>query len=292
MTLLTLPSDLVSVSWLASNIGHSSLLLLDASWFMPMLKRDGKAEWREKTIPGAQYFDFDTTICDQNSQLPHMMPTTSLFERSVRALGVNQNSAIVVFDRLGIFSSPRVWWMFKSMGFNNIAVLDGGLNSWIDAGFDTAEGKVNDIGKLGNFDAQYQANLICDSSAVLTAIDNELYQILDARAEDRFLGQVPEPRADLRSGHMPNANNLPFTMLIENGKMRDIEQLSALYRMRLDKQQQAIFSCGSGVTACVLALGATLCGYQNLSVYDGSWTEWGANEQFPVTNPNGEADGY
>ncbi|GLS89355.1 sulfurtransferase [Psychromonas marina] len=291
MASLTVPSDLVSVQWLHNNINHPSLLLLDASWFMPILKRDGKAEWLEQTIPGAQYFDFDKTICETTSDLPHMMPSAALFEKSVRALGINNNSTLVVFDRLGIFSSPRVWWMFKSMGFNNIAVLDGGLNSWIDAGFDTAKGNPDSALKQGDFIAQYQAHLICDSGTVLTAIGDEGSQVLDARAEDRFLGKVPEPRADLRSGHMPNAKSLPFSALIDNGKMRDIEQLSALYTARLDKQQQAIFSCGSGVTACVLALGATLCGYQNLCVYDGSWTEWGASEQLPITTAE-RVDGY
>lgn len=292
MSSLAVPSDLVSVQWLHNNINHPALLLLDASWFMPMLKREGKAEWREKTIPGAQYFDFDKTICDPDSDLPHMMPTAAHFEKSVRALGINNNSALVVFDRLGIFSSPRVWWMFKSMGFNNIAVLDGGLNSWIEAGFDTAQGKRDNGIKAGNFSARYQADLICDSASLLTAIDDEGSQIIDARAEDRFLGKAPEPRAELRSGHMPNAKNLPFSALIENGKMRDNKQLSALYATLLDKQQQAIFSCGSGVTACVLALGATLCGYQKLTVYDGSWTEWGANTGLPVISATGDLDGY
>lgn len=296
MTSLTVPSDLVSVQWLQNNIDHPSLLLLDASWFMPMLKRDGKTEWLEQTIPGALYFDFDKTVCDTSTDLPHMMPTPSVFEQCARALGINQNSALVVFDRLGIFSSPRVWWMFKSMGFNNIAVLDGGLPSWIEAGFATAKGKVNDVLKQGDFRAQYQASLICDCETVLMATENPCYQIIDARAEDRFLGKVAEPRADLRSGHMPNAKNLPFNALLADGKMRDIEQLKSLYNARLDLPQQAIFSCGSGVTACVLALGATLCGYQDLAVYDGSWTEWGASDHLPIITSNnindGCSDGY
>lgn len=282
MLSLTVPSDLVSVQWLYNNVDHPSILLLDASWFMPALQRDGKAEWLEQTIPGAKYFDFDKKICDTTSELPHMMPGVALFEHSARALGVNNTSTLVVFDRLGIFSSPRVWWMFKSMGFNNIAVLDGGLNSWLEAGYEVAKGEVNSLEVQGDFIARYQADFMCDSRSVLGAIEDKQYQILDARAEDRFLGLVPEPRADLRSGHMPNAKNLPFSLLIEQGEMIDTKSLSALFEGRIDKQQQAIFSCGSGVTACVLALGATLCGYNKIAVYDGSWTEWGAGENLPV----------
>lgn len=287
MTLLTLPSDAVSIAWLEKNINHPSLVLLDASWFMPMLKRDGQAEWREQTIPGALYFDFDKTITDQTSTLPHMMPDEKLFEQEVRLLGVNQNSMIVVFDRLGLFSSPRVWWMFKSMGFNNIAVLDGGLNSWIDAGLPVAAGQANGVVNEGDFIARYQADSIVSSEQVLAAIDDHNVQIIDARAKNRFLAEVPEPRADLRSGHMPSAKNLPFSELLLDGKLRDINELAVLYKGLVSKQQRVIFSCGSGVTACVLALGATLCGYENVAVYDGSWTEWGADKQLPIVGADG-----
>jgi thiosulfate/3-mercaptopyruvate sulfurtransferase len=290
MSLITLPSDLVSVGWLAENMNESSLILLDASYFMANLERDGQAEWLKETIPGARYFDFDNKICDQNSNLPHMMPSAELFEQKVQALGINKRSTLVVFDRLGIFSSPRVWWMFKSMGFNNIAVLDGGLNSWKEAGQPLSPGKENSMTNKtinkGNFIANFQATFIADKHGVLIAIENNQTQIVDARAESRFLGEAAEPRADLRSGHIPTAKNLPFNKLIKNGRMRPIEELRPLYEALLNKvdnkQRNIIFSCGSGVTACVLALGATLCGYNNLTVYDGSWTEWGADKQLPV----------
>ena len=280
MSGLTFPSELISASWLKKHINNERLILLDASYFMSALKRDGKEEWSNETIPGALFFDFDKRICDQTSDLPHMMPTAELFQQEVRALGVNQNSMIVVFDRLGLFSSPRVWWMFKSMGFHDVAVLDGGLENWKDHGFPICAG-INKNGD-GNFIAHYQADLFRDVQQVLSASKNEQIQILDARATERFLGKVAEPRADLRSGHIPNAKNLPYAELIQDGKMLDVEQLKVIYSTLMDNDKKTIFSCGSGVTACVLALGATLCGYQHLSVYDGSWTQWGADESLPV----------
>jgi thiosulfate/3-mercaptopyruvate sulfurtransferase len=282
MQLSTLPSDLISVAWLIENINDSELILLDASYFMSALNRDGKTEWLEETIPGARYFDFDNRVCDQTSELPHMMPSVQLFEQEAQLLGINQSSRVVVFDRLGIFSSPRVWWMFKSMGFNNIAVLDGGLNSWKEAGLPLSPGELNSVTNKGDFVTQYQATLIADKQTVLNAIEDNQFQIIDARAESRFLGNVPEPRAGLRSGHIPTAKNLPFNRLIDNGKMLSIEQLKPIYNKLIDKQDKSIFSCGSGVTACVLALGATLCGYKNLSIYDGSWTQWGADKKLPL----------
>lgn len=286
MSLLTLPNDLVSVNWLAENINHSALILLDASYFMAPsseeLKRDGETEWLQETIPGALFFDFDNKVCEQNSELPHMMPSEFLFQQEARALGINQDSVIVVFDRLGIFSSPRVWWMFKSMGFNNIAVLDGGLNSWKIAGLPVRPGKANADLNIGNFVAQYQPAYFADKQAVLEVINNQQSQIVDARAANRFFAQVPEPRLGLRSGHMPSAKNLPFNDLLDNGHMRDIEQLKPIYASIIEQDKNAIFSCGSGVTACILALGASLCGYRDLTVYDGSWTDWGADSALPV----------
>tara|TARA_R110001583_G_scaffold26571_9_gene95858 strand:+ start:620 stop:1483 length:864 start_codon:yes stop_codon:yes gene_type:complete len=286
MTELTLPNDLVSVSWLADNMNHRSLILLDASYFMaassPELKRDGETEWCQETIPGALFFDFDNKVCDQNNPLPHMMPTQALFQQASQALGINQDSALVVFDRLGIFSSARVWWMFKSMGFNNIAVLNGGLNSWKVAGLPVAPGKANKDSNIGDFVANYQSSMIADKQDVLVAINNQQSQIIDARARNRFFAEVPEPRAGLRSGHMPSAKNLPFNDLLKNGEMRSIEQLKPIYERLIDHHKNAVFSCGSGVTACILALGARLCGYQDLTVYDGSWTEWGADTELPI----------
>lgn len=286
---LTVPSPLVSVDWLNEQLGHRDLVVLDGSWFMPAVARDGKSEWLQERIPGARYFDFDREICDQNSTLPHMMPGESDFQKSVRLLGINQNSAIVVYDSSGIFSSPRVWWMFKAMGFNNIAVLDGGLPAWKEKEYVLAKGEQSAQIAVGNFIASYQSELICDAGEVLLATQDKLQTIIDARPQARFSGQAAEPRAGVRSGHMPNAKNLPSSAVLSALKMQEAEQLAMIFEALAPKDQRVIFSCGSGVTACILALGATLAGYTNLSVYDGSWSEWGSAVDLPVVK---DADGY
>jgi thiosulfate/3-mercaptopyruvate sulfurtransferase len=286
---LIVPSPLVSVDWLNEQLDHRDLVVLDGSWFMPAVARDGKLEWLQECIPGARYFDFDREICDHSSTLAHMMPCESDFQKSVQQLGINQNSAIVVYDSSGIFSSPRVWWMFKAMGFNNIAVLDGGLPAWKEKGLLIGKGSQFARPTPGNFIACYQSELICDADEVLLATQNKQQAIIDARPQARFSGQAAEPRAGVRSGHMPNAKNLPSAAVLCNLKMQEAEQLAVIFEAIAAKDKRVIFTCGSGVTACILALGATLAGYQNLSVYDGSWSEWGSREDLPVVK---EADGY
>lgn len=283
MSSLVLPSDLVSVQWLAEHHNHSDLVLLDASWHMPMTNRNGHQEWLNERIDNAQFFDFDREVCDQDAALPHMMPAPQHFELSVQMLGINNNSVVIVYDSLGIFSSPRVWWMFKAMGFNNIAVLDGGLPAWKEAGY-----KVNVNPPLanerpqGDFKAIYQADLISNKEQVYKAIDDKNVSLIDARARERFLGEVPETRAGLRVGHIPSAINLPITEILNNQTMKNAYQLAQIFEALMPQKQKMIFSCGSGVTACILALGAKLAGYDALSVYDGSWSEWGASDTLPV----------
>jgi thiosulfate/3-mercaptopyruvate sulfurtransferase len=284
MSSLILPSPLIAIDWLETHINHPNLVILDASWHMPSVNRDGKLEWFNERIPGARFFDFNREICDNHSELPHMMPDESDFQHSVQNLGINQDSIIVVYDTIGIFSSPRVWWMFKAMGFENIAVLDGGLPAWKEKHLNVESGAAINAVLKGDFKANYLSHRICSFDEVLDVTQDATQSIIDARSKARFDGEANEPRIGQRSGHMPNAINLPSSSILKNNKMKEAYQLALLFEAISPKQQRMIFSCGSGVTACILALGATLAGYENLCIYDGSWTEWSSRVDLSVVS--------
>lgn len=279
-TELTLPTPLVSVAWLAAHLGEPQLVVLDAHMQPPSAPA---SEAPVVQIPGARRFDFDKQICAPDTDLPHMLPTPELFSQRVQALGLDNDSLIVVYDRIGLFSAPRAWWMLRAMGHSRVAVLDGGLPAWLAAGHAT-EPEHPYQGPSGHFVAQLQPGLFCDADTVAQELVSGRRPVLDARSEARFKGLEAEPRAGLRAGHMPGAVNLPFGKLQQNGKMRAVEELKAEFAPLLGEQQAPIFSCGSGVTACILALGAELAGYQGLTVYDGSWSEWGGDPSRPIIN--------
>lgn len=274
MSKANITSSLVSVQWLGENFNAENLVILDAS-MKPIFAVADSAPVDTTCIQGARRFDFDDEVCDKSTGLPHMMPSAEVFTEKMQILGINKDSAIVAYDPAGIYSSPRTWWMFRAMGHRQVAVLDGGLPAWKKAGFPCGEAAEKIASTRGDFVAQPQEGLFCDSAHVLDVINDSRFAILDARSEGRFKGVEPEPRAGLRSGHIPNSISLPFANVVVDGFLLPIPQLDSVFAQRVNKDQQLIFSCGSGVTSCVDALAAELAGYSNISVYDGSWSEWG-----------------
>ncbi len=270
MTELGFPGNLVSADWLQQHLQNDNLVVLDASWHLPAKERNGREEWESMRIPSAGFFDYHDEIKDHDTDLPHMFPEEELFAESVRNLGVNDDNLVVVYDANSMFSSPRAWWMFRAMGHERVAVLDGGLQAWQEAGHPVETERVNDPDK-GNFMAEKNERFI-NSEDVMSRLSCEDTRILDARSDDRYA-----------AGRMPGAKNLPYAELLQDGKMKSVEELKRIFLSAVDGRKQLLCSCGSGVTACVLALGAERAGFENVVVYDGSWTEWGAKGAgFPI----------
>ncbi|MFZ1470094.1 MAG: 3-mercaptopyruvate sulfurtransferase [Paracoccaceae bacterium] len=275
------PKTLVSTDWLAQHLKDPDLRLLDATWFMPDMGRDARAEYDANHIPGARFFDIDE-ISDQRSALPHMAPPVEKFMSRMRAMGVGDGHQVVVYDALGLFSAARVWWTFRLMGKQDVAVLDGGLPKW------QAEGReVEDLPPMvrdRHMTVSRQAGLVKDVTQVAHAAKLGLAEVLDARNAPRFTGEAPEPRPGLRMGHIPGSRNIPFDSLMNgNGTMKDAAGLRAVFTAAgVDLAKPAITTCGSGVTAAILSLALERIGHRNHALYDGSWSEWGMYDDLPV----------
>lgn len=273
---------LVSCVWLAERLDAPDLRIIDATYFMPGAAQNAKALYLERRIPGAIFFDIDE-IADTANPLPHMLPSPEKFAARMRAMGIGDGMRIVAYDSQGLFSAARVWWTFRVMGHEDVAVLDGGLPAWLAAKLPLEDGPPAPRPQR-HFTTQFRADLVRDLADMRRIVVAGGGQVLDARAAGRFRGETPEPRQGLRSGHMPGARSVPYeTLLDAQGLMRSREDLAQIFAAAgVDTGRPAVCSCGSGVTAPIIALALARLGRWDAAIYDGSWTEWGGRTDTPV----------
>jgi thiosulfate/3-mercaptopyruvate sulfurtransferase len=271
-------NPLVTTSWLAGRLHNPGVIILDATLppvgFTPPV--DTRGRYLAKHIPGAIFFDIED-LSDHSTQLPHMLPAPEIFSRSMSALGAGDEMDIIIYEQESVFSGPRAWWMFKTFGAPNVYLLDGGLRAWIEAGLPTDSGEVHRAPAA--FHAKLDPDAVKDFSQMQQMIAAHA-QILDARSSGRFAGTLPEPRPGISSGHMPGATSIPFTELVEEGRLKAAEELRRIFAAKgVDMNRPITTTCGSGVTAAVIALGLEVAGAKQVSLYDGSWAEYGAHPE-------------
>ncbi|MBZ8132453.1 3-mercaptopyruvate sulfurtransferase [Afifella sp. IM 167] len=276
-----MPELLVSPEWLHENL--DAVRVVDASWYLPAQGRDAKAEYREGHIPGAVYFDIDA-IADTSSELPHMLPAPEKFAEAAGALGLSETSTIVVYDGMGLFSAPRVWWTLKTFGAREVRILEGGMPAWKAAGYPLEAPAPSP--SPARFTPRLDAAGVADIERVRGTLNGSGEQVVDARPAARFRGEAAEPRAGLKSGHIPGSRNLPFDALFAEGEPQRLvgqDRIRALFEAAgVDWQKPVVTSCGSGVTAAILSFALAAAGKEDTAVYDGSWTEWGGRTDTPV----------
>lgn len=275
---IELPAPLVSTDWLAAHPAEPGLRIVDASWHMPNSRRDAAAEFTVGHIPSAVFFDLDA-CCATNTALPHMLPSANTFAKTMGCLGIGNDHAVVVYDTAGLFSAARLWWMLRVFGHERVAILDGGFPKWQAERRPIASGKSDP--QPSHFSAAFNPQLLRHKADVLANLAGQNAIVFDARNAPRFSGAAPEPRAGLRSGHIPGSSNVPFADLLNpDGTMRPREELAKV--LSLAHGKPVISSCGSGVTACIIDLALEAIGHSDHAVYDGSWAEWGAEPECPV----------
>ncbi|MEP3436457.1 MAG: 3-mercaptopyruvate sulfurtransferase [Hoeflea sp.] len=274
-------SFVVSFDWLRDRIGQPGLKIVDASWYLPNQNRDAAQDYAMSRIPGAVFFDQDE-IVDTASGLPHTIAGPEQFSRAVGKLGLTGTDTIVVYDGPGMFTAPRVWWLLRLFGASNVFVLDGGFDSWKDRGLPTETG-TPETPEAAVFNATRDGNAVTGFDAMRSIVDSKSSQIADARGPGRFEGTEPEPRAGMRSGHMPGARNIPFQALSEGGKLKPVNELREILESSgLDLNRPVVTTCGSGVTAAVITLALQSIGHRDNTLYDGSWSEWGGRNDTPI----------
>lgn len=275
-------SWLTETDELAAELDAPDIVIINASWHMPGEGKDARADYLAEHIPGAIFFDIDE-IADTKSVLPHMLPPPEKFSSRMRSMGIGDGSRIVVYDQQGIYSAARVWWTFRVMGVEDVTVLNGGLPKWKREGIPLESGEPR-LRSTRHFTSRRNADLVRDVSDMKSILKDHSAEIVDARSAERFAGRVPEPRPGLRSGHIPGAHNLPYGRLLkQDSTLKSPAELEALFHEAgVDLSKPVVTSCGSGITASVLALALAVIGHRRTAVYDGSWSEWGADQSLPI----------